>query len=60
LQDTIATCEKIAAACRDLADVLGDGAADFGSVRSEAGKLARRADQVLNADYRRTYDRPPR
>lgn len=60
LQDTIATCEKIAAACRDLADVLGDGAADFGGVRSEAGKLARRADQVLNADYRRTYDRPPR
>ena len=60
LQDTIAKCEKIAAACRDLADVLGDGAADFGSVRSEAGKVARQADQVLNADYRRTYDRPPR
>jgi len=60
LQNTVATCEKIAGACRDLADVLGDGAADFGSVRAEAGKIARQADQVLNADYRRTYDRPPR
>jgi hypothetical protein len=60
LQNTVATCDKIAAACRDLADVLGDGAADFGGVRTEAGQVARKADQVLNADYKRTYDRPPR
>jgi len=59
MQDVIATCERIAVTCRDLAEVFGADAADFGAVRSEAGKLHRQADVVLRTDYSRGYAQPP-
>jgi hypothetical protein len=37
----------------------GDKPVDFAPVRTEAEKVAKKADTVLNADYSRRYTRPP-
>lgn len=59
LRDSITLTEKVAAACHEMADALGDKSADFGAVRADAEKVAKKADSVLNADYSRKYTRPP-
>jgi hypothetical protein len=42
-----------------MADALGDKSVDFATVRTDAEKVAKKADSVLNEDYSRRYTRPP-
>lgn len=60
ITDVAQNCAKIIPATRELADAIGEGSVDFAGVRADADKLGRRAEQILQADYSRTYSRPPR
>jgi hypothetical protein len=59
LRDSITLTGKVAAACHEMADALGDKSVDFATVRTDAEKVAKKADSVLNEDYSRRYTRPP-
>jgi hypothetical protein len=59
LRDSLTLMGKVAAACHEMADALGDKSTDFAPVRADAEKVAKKADSVLNTDYTRRYTRPP-
>jgi hypothetical protein len=59
LRDSLALMEKVAGACREMTDAIGDKSTDFAPVRADVEKVAKKADSVLNTDYTRRYTRPP-
>jgi hypothetical protein len=60
LQETYAACEKVARSCQDMAEAIGADLVDFGPVRADAGKLARRADTILRTDFSVLHATRPR
>ena len=58
LSNIVATCDQIVPATRDLATALGTDGTEMEAVRTAADKVGRKADIVLHADYRGTYNNP--
>ncbi len=52
------TCDQIVPASREFSDALGVDGAGLDAVRTAADKVGRKADQILNADYRGVYNNP--
>ena len=58
LRNVESTCDQIVPASRELSDALGTDGSGLDAVRTAAEKVGRKADQVLNADYRGVYMNP--
>lgn len=59
LQDVAATSLKIRDSSDELGGSLGATGKEFDSIKDSAGKLAGKAKNLLNVDWRKTYLTPP-
>jgi len=58
LRSVESTCDLIVPASREFSDAMGTDGSGLDAVRTAAEKVGRRADQILNADYRGVYNNP--
>jgi hypothetical protein len=58
LKEAETICDQIVPASREFSDALGTDGSGLDAVRTAAEKVGRRADQVLNSDYRGVYNNP--
>jgi len=58
LRNVESTCDLIVPASREFSDAMGTDGSGLDAVRTAAEKVGRRADQILNADYRGVYNNP--
>jgi hypothetical protein len=58
MRNVESTCDLIVPASREFSDTMGTDGSGFDAVRTAAEKVGRKADQILNADYRGVYNNP--